>query len=334
MSALPRFARRQLAAVALFLSVLAMPSVAEADPGKPVGWELSDATARLVVGRFDFYYDPSLHDEAMVLTEKLPQWWSDVEQQLAHDLDDTMTIHFVTHAGQVAEASEMPRWVNGVASPERGEIIVSYHTPDGAVNDYAGTLEHELIHVGLYRATAGHKLPRWFHEGVAESLSDEVSFQRAEALAAAVFGAGVPEIERFDLAFHGDQRLASVAYAAARDFVTFLRYRDVDGNQFKQLLTELRNGHGFAASVLRAYKMTLAELDQEWRSGLIGRFMWYPLLASGTLPFLLFVPVGTAAWIRRRRNYKKGLARLEAEDEALRLARAARAAAASRRMMR
>ena len=43
--------------------------------------------------------------------------------------------------------------------------------------------------------------------------------------------------------------------------------------------------------------------------------MWYPLMASGTLPFLLFAPIGMVAWFRRRREFKKGLARMAAEEE-------------------
>ena len=84
----------------------------------------------------------------------------------------------------------------------------------------------------------------------------------------------------------------------------------------------MRAGHGFEASILRAYGMTLEELDEQWRSGLFGRFVWYPLVGTGTLPMLLAAPVVAIAWIRRRRRFRRGLARLEAEERAAQLARA------------
>src|SRR5690606_39089842 len=135
-----------------------------------------------------------------------------------------LTIHFVTHAGQVARSTGMPQWVKGVANGARGEIAVSFHAPNGSISDFATTLRHEMAHVALFRAAGDRPLPRWFQEGVAESLTEEVSFGRAEALATAIFGAGVPELAKIDEAFHGDQRETGVAYAAARDFVAFLRF--------------------------------------------------------------------------------------------------------------
>lgn len=300
----------------------AVPQVVMADPGRAIGWEIESATERVGVGRVVLNFDPSLRAEAFDLIKEMPGWWSEIEEALIGDLDDELTVHFVTHAGRIADATGMPRWAKGVANPPRGEIIISLHAPDGARSDYVTTLRHEMVHVALYRAAGDRHLPRWFQEGVAQSLTEEVDFGRAEALAAAVFGAGVPELAKIDASFHAEQREAGVAYAAARDFVTFLRYFDGEGDMFKRVLSELRNGHGFEASFLRAFDLTLDQLEAQWRSGLIGRFIWYPLLASGTLPFMLFVPVGVAAWVRKRKAYKRGLARLEAEEAAEHLARA------------
>ncbi len=314
--------RRWLAALTVFFAVfIAAPQPASADPGRAVGWEIETATARVGVGRVQLHYDPKLREDAFALVDELPTWWSEIEQALSSDLDDELSIHFVTHAGRSAQATGMPEWAKGVANPKRGEIIISYHAPDGSVSDFATTLRHEMVHVALYRAAGERSLPRWFQEGVAESLTEEIDFGRAEALASAVFGAGVPELAKIDEAFAGDQRQAGVAYAAARDFVSFLRYYDGGGNMFKRLLSELRNDHGFEASFLRAYDATLPELESQWREGLLGRFFWYPLLATGTLPFMLFVPVGLVAWIRKRRAYRAGLARMEAEEAAETLAR-------------
>jgi len=296
--------------------VFGAPRVALAEHGEPIRWELRDASQELIVGRARLRYEPGLEKAAHKLADRLPGWWSDIEEALGRDLDDTMTIHLVNHAGMVARATGMPVWVSGVAHSASGEIAIAMHNPDGSRSDLNTLLRHELVHVALHRATNGAQLPRWFHEGVAESLANEVSLMRAEALAGAVFGSGVPGLDRLEAEFHGDGRQASVAYAAARDFATWLRYHDPDEAHFRQLISQLYNGREFVQSFEDAYGVTLVELDQGWRSGLMGRFIWLPLLGSGSLPFLLVGPVVVFAWIRRRRRLAADWARLEAEDQA------------------
>jgi hypothetical protein len=44
--------------------------------------------------------------------------------------------------------------------------------------------------------------------------------------------------------------------------------------------------------------------------------MWFPLLGSGGLPFLLVGPIVVVAWIRRRRRLADDWARLDAQEQA------------------
>ncbi|NVB39910.1 hypothetical protein G6O69_18850 [Pseudenhygromyxa sp. WMMC2535] len=311
--------------VAALLLVLAFwtlgPQTAKAEQGRLDGWTLASASEELVVGRAVIRYEPGTAEQAFELAKLLPGWWSEIEQTLGRDLDDSMTIHVVSHAGRVAQATGMPRWVSGVAHPPRGEIAISLHDPDGSPSELSTLLRHELVHVALFRATAGAELPRWFHEGVADSVANEVSLMRAETLAGAIFGSGVPSLPALEASFHGDARQASIAYAAARDFATWLRFHDAEGGEFRQLLSQLRKGRGFEQSVKDAYGSPLAALDESWREGLSTRFLWYPLLGSEGLPVLLLGPLVALAWFRRRQRLAADWARLEAEDALERTAR-------------
>lgn len=312
------------------LCVFVSPREARAEHGDLVSWSLDDASQRVHVGRALIRFEPGLDDAAFGLADHLPGWWSEIEESLGRDLDDDVTIYLVSHAGMVAKATDMPVWVSGVAHPPSGLIAISMHDPDGSRSDLDTLLRHELVHVALFRATGGARLPRWFHEGVAESFANEISLMRAENLAGAVFGAGVPTIDRLEAEFRGDARQASVAYAAARDFVTWLRYYDgghgKDGARFRQLLSRLHAGRSFEQAVADAYGQPLVELDSSWRAGLFGRFVWFPLLGSGSLPFLLVGPAVVVAWVRRRRRLAADWARLEAEEAAERDARLERLA--------
>ena len=307
---------RLMGVFALLLWGMTLSSTARADVGAPQGWARASATETIQRGRMQLRYEPALSDEAMKLADTAPLWWSQVERELAGDVDDDLTVVFVRHAGQVAAATGMPTWAAGVAHPPRGEIVIAQHGPDGARTNIEDLLKHEMAHVVLHRATRGVPLPRWFHEGVADSFTGALSFRRAETLAAAVFGPGVPDLERLEGWFHGhDDIEAATAYAAARDLVTHLRYRDGNGSDFRQLLGGLASGLTLDAAFVRAYNRSVNELVSEWRGGLVGRFMWYALVTGGGLPFALVVPLVGWAWVRRRRVLRLAWRRLEQEDE-------------------
>ena len=303
------------ALVAAMLLVLAPVRAARAEAGEPAGWELTTATRQLVVGRVVLRYDPSLADEALELAEYIPGWWSEMEKALAGDLDDALTINYVAHSGRIAEGTGMPRWAAGVAHSESGEIVIARHAPDGSLTDLDSLLRHEMAHVALYRATGGEPLPRWFHEGVAESFGNEIDLMRSQTLAGAVYGAGVPALAQLEENFHGvDPIAATVSYAAARDFVNYVRYRDEDGSDLRQALAELRRGAQFDAAWIKAFGRSLAELDAEWRTGLSGRFVWFPVISSGGLPLAALSPLMVIAAVRRRRQLREGWERLARED--------------------
>lgn len=303
------------ALVAAILLVLAPLRSARAETGEAAGWELTTATSQLRLGRVILNYDPDLADEAHELAAYIPGWWSEMEKALAGDLDDELVINYVAHSGRIAEATGMPRWAAGVAHSESGEIVIAHHAPDGSLSDLDSLLRHEMAHVALYRATGGEPLPRWFHEGVAESFGNEVDLMRSQILAGAVYGPGVPGLDKLEENFHGiDPIAATVSYAAARDFINHVRGRDDDGSDMRQLLAELRKGTNFDAAWIKAFGRSLGELDSEWRTGLSGRFVWFPVISSGGLPFAALSPLIVIAAVRRRRQLNAGWERLARED--------------------
>ncbi|HEY8375831.1 MAG TPA: hypothetical protein VIK91_05040 [Nannocystis sp.] len=303
---------------ATLLFFFAAPRLARADVSRPIDWALATASQEVRIGRVALRYDPALEREAMSLAREVPRAWSEIEQALAGDLDDTLTIHFVAHAGRIAEGTGMPRWAAGVAHPPSGEIAIAAHGPDGALTDLDELLRHEMAHVALYRAAGGKPLPRWFHEGVAESFGAGVDLMRTQTLAGAIFGGGVPRLAELEHNFRStDPITVTIAYAAARDFVNFLRFRDDDGSDLRQALTHVRQGKSFEDAFQRGFGLGLAELDSEWRGGLTGRFMWFPIVSSEGLPMTLAIPLVVIAAIRRRRLLREAWARLEAEEAVL-----------------
>jgi hypothetical protein len=290
--------------------------VAHASTGRAEGFAVEQATSTHVIGRVTLHFEPDLADEAEILADNIPAWWSEIERPLARDVDDTLRITLVDHAGRVAEATGMPHWVAGVARSETGDIVIARHGPDGARTDLEHLLKHEMAHVVLHRASGGADVPRWFHEGIAESMAGGISLGRAQTLASAVFGPGVPDLERLEAQFHGDDSQdVAVAYAAARDLVEHLRAQGEDGAKLRQVMSELRRGESFEAAIAQAFGKPLGEIVGVWRTGLPARFVWYPLVAGGGMPLALVFPLVLVAWVRKRRELQRGWARLAREDE-------------------
>jgi hypothetical protein len=316
-----RWLYRWFAALVVALALLGSPGLARASQGELEAWADDLATGRISLGPVVLRYEPHLEEDARWLAQAIPGWWYEVEHGMAGGVADELHIVFLDHAGRVADVSGMPRWVAGVAHPPTGAITIARHGPDGAPTDLETLLKHEMAHVVLHRAIHGAEVPRWFHEGIAEAFQGDVSLLRAQTLASAVFGGGVPDLDGLETQFEGDDGpRVSAAYAAARDLVTFLRLYDGNGSNLRQVLTELKLGRSFESAFVRAYGHSLEDLAATWREGLPARFIWYPMLAGGGLPVALVLPLVVLAWVRRRKVLRAGWARLQAEDDLLRSA--------------
>lgn len=301
--------------VAMLLALFMLGSgSARAEIGQVHGWDLSQASESVRQGPVTLRYAPQLGEEAHSLLKHIPTWWAELEGELGQEVNDALTIHFVTHAGQVAAATGMPKWVAGVANGARGEIAIAYHGPDGSRSDLGSLLRHEMAHVALRRAVKGAAMPRWFHEGVADSLGAGVDLSRANTLAAAAFGVGIPPLEQWDYALMSQGDAVSNAYAASRDFVKHLRFYDDEGQRFRRLISRLAQGEKFERAVQLSYPKPLSGLFEEWNDSLRDRFFWYALMASSSLPMMLCAPLLVVAWRKKKKEKDAALAAMELRE--------------------
>ena len=276
----------------------------------PHVWQVPGSTEQIVLGPIEVRYEPGMEAQARALASSIPGWWSSLESALGEDVDDRLTLHLTSHAGELARASGTAGWANGVARPAAGEMIVTMFGPDGRPVAIEGVVRHELAHVALHRAVGGARVPAWFHEGVADNLGDEISPGRREALARGYAG-GVPSLEALSVPFQGDATDIATAYAVSRDFVAYLWALDQGGDKFPALIDAIRRGRGFERAVVDTYGATVATLGAQWREGLWSRFSWAPLATSPDAFLVLLSPLGVVAWWRRRRRNARAYDRLD-----------------------
>lgn len=172
-----------------------------------------------------------------------------------------------------------------------------------------GVIKHELVHVLLdqYAAKAGPFLPRWFHEGLAQTLAESGYLDSSEE--ALVFRAATGTLIDFhdlDEDFpRDDETMLRLAYRQSWSWVSYLEKRiglapmlaaarsAGPKFQFHQLLAG-EIGHGLIPLKEQWIDWLIHESGAPWRALMRGTFESFMLLA---VP-LLFV----AVYRKRRRD--------------------------------
>lgn len=216
-----------------------------------------------------------------------------------------------------------PRYAVGVAYSALHLVIITLRDPKTAeAVDLGEVMRHELVHVGLFDATQGHHIPRWFNEGLAVQLSGESSFLRMRTLWDATLSKTLIPLSDLDKSFPDENMKVSIAYAESADFVRFL-LRDEDRARFGSLIERVRKGAAFDRALADAYSDSTRKLEYQWHEELEKRFSFWPVLTGSSMLWAIIMGMLVVAWVRRRRKSKETLARWakeEAEEDARRAA--------------
>lgn len=209
-----------------------------------------------------------------------------------------------------------PPWAVGVAYGSVRLVLVSLVEPSSHEGtDVPEVARHEITHVALEDALAGHHVPLWFNEGLAIHFSGENAGARLSTLASASLSKGLVPLAEIDTSYPRDHYEVGVAYAESADFVRFL-LRDADHERFAGLVQRLHDGVPFERAMADAYGTDLRRLEFEWRETLSKRFTIWPALAGGSLVWVGGIAILVLGWVRKRRRAKQTLERWEKEEAA------------------
>ena len=209
-----------------------------------------------------------------------------------------------------------PEYAEGVAYSRLGLILLTDVSQNpGAAHDIIETLRHELAHVALYDAAAGHGVPLWFNEGLAIHLSREGTFARSQALWSAGLSGDLIPLRKLRRRFPSDSVGVSLAYAQSADVVRFL-LRTEDEQRFKLLLKRTRRGQPFTEAMYNSFGYDPETLEHEWKEDLDRRLTLWPLLLSGGLFGALSCLLIFVAWRRKRIKQTRVMKRWAVEEAA------------------
>jgi hypothetical protein len=266
-------------------------------------------------------YPNAAAGDVTALRERAPRAWADLGRRfgiaLAPDLDIRVAVNFDDMQALAPAGARLPAYASGVAFPEAGVILLSLTDPRSFRRpDMEGVLVHELSHVGLHRAVAGHPVPRWFTEGVSIHEAGEHSLARIRTLWDGTLRGQLVPFAKLSGAFGAQHGRVDLAYAQSADVVRFL----VDGDdpaRFPRLITRLREGASFEDAVRDAYGLPLGYIEREWRAAVERRFGRWPSFLAGlaslwALSALLLI----VGYVRVRRKHARTLAEWAAAEEA------------------
>ena len=255
------------------------------------------------------------------LRERTPHAWADLGRRfgiaLAPELDIRVAVNFEDMQTLAPAGARLPTYASGVAFMEQGVILLSLTDPRSFQRpDMEGVLVHELAHVGLHRAVAGHPVPRWFSEGVAIHEAGEHSIERIRTLWDGTLRGQLVSFADLSGAFGEEHGAVDLAYAQSADVVRYLVDGD-DPGRFPRLVTRLREGSTFDDAVRQAYGLPLAYVEREWRAAVERRFgRWPSFLAGLASLWALSAVLLVVGYVRVRRKHAQTLAAWAAAEEA------------------
>lgn len=213
--------------------------------------------------------------------------------------------------------------VPGFARLQRDEIhIVLSELQTDPPNDLRTTVEHELVHILLDQCVGrqGLALPRWFHEGIAQSLAGGIYLGASEEDLVLRVRTGTY------LRFHTLERRfprtreddLALAYAQSFSFVSFL-CRTIGTDRLIEVARNCSSEEDFAVTFTRHVGQALVIFEDRWIDYVVNESgAAYRIILRNCFLLLTIVTVLPllALGVARRRNREEVLkARLGREDD-------------------
>lgn len=326
---------RGLLALAFGWLVLATPLRAFANEGHVRGANMGVLTKPALPTHFvqetrDFgmiAYEPRAKERVADALNAVSGFREELSGRFGYDVLKDVEVRVVSSPEEMRALAPLevapPSYAVGVTYPSAKLVLVSLIAPrtfEGT--DLAEVLKHELVHVAIDEALEGHRVPRWFNEGVAIYASGENAGARVRALADASMTGSLIPIAQLDRNF-GEDGEVSTAYAQSADFVRFL-LRAEDQERFRSLIARVRGGATFERALEDAYATRLNKLEYQWREQVGRHYAYYPAILASSLVWVLVIGALGLAYYRKRRRSDQILAhwgREEALEDALYAAR-------------
>ena len=237
--------------------------------------------------------------------------WKDVAPDVPID-KNRINIIYYSRADQRKLGVRLPEWGGGGAIGSDTVIIPVDHAPLADM-DLRRVTVHELVHISLDRAYGRLRLPRWFHEGLAMTLSGELLFEEQLTLSRAIFTKRLMPLDSVERVNRFDAYGADLAYSESHLAVAYLidKY-GLDG--IPELLEATRTTGRFDQALLQVFGFTPEEFDRLVMTYIANRYRFMFLVGDSYLFWLPAAALVVVAFVLVRIRNKKKRKRMEEEE--------------------
>ena len=227
-----------------------------------------------------------------------------------------LTIVYYSRKNPGSYRFSLPEWGGGGAI-DKNLIVVPIDASPFLEQSFFQTTVHELVHIALNRAYPGLKIPRWFHEGAAMTLSGELSLQENVGVSKAIFTGSLMQLSAIDSVNAFGRNRADLAYSQAHLSVLFLI--DQYGLEaLPEILNAARSANGFWAGMQSALGISPQEFDGLLQKYLTTKYQFAFLFADTYAYWLAIVGLFIVGFvITGKRNKRRALAMEEEEKRDL-----------------
>lgn len=230
---------------------------------------------------------------------------------------DVHPVRIVYLAGKESATRDygLPEWGGGGAIG-RDLIVIPTAARPFLDLSFGQITRHELVHIVLNRAYPSCAIPRWFHEGVAMTLSGELSFEENVIVSRAIFTNSLLPLLSIDSVNGFGRSRADLAYCQSHLSVLFLIDQYSIG-VLCEILVSARKTSGFWQGVNAVLSITPQEFEQAARAYVTTRYKLVFLISDYpafwvAIVFLFLVASGVA--IVRKRRKLGSMERAEQEE--------------------
>jgi len=201
-------------------------------------------------------------------------------------------------------------WVAGHADPALGVVMVVIEPGAEQSISMEQRIPHELMHVTMYRSVgAGYNnLPAWLREGTATLAEMYPNADYDRALADAGANNDLIPLKDLCASFPADAGQAFLAYAESRSFTNYL-HNAYGSSGLLSLAASYADGVDCERGTERAFGIPLSNLEQKWRSSVLGQNSLLPVLQNISpylvlLCLVLIIPfIGIISTLRKKGSH-------------------------------
>ncbi|MEJ2628893.1 MAG: peptidase MA family metallohydrolase, partial [bacterium] len=171
----------------------------------------------------------------------------------------------------------------------------------------------ELAHIGLYLATGGQNLMKWFEEGFAQYYSGELNTNVKILMAQRMLTGNFLSLKEIDDVFNLKESEASLAYGEALAAVSYL-IETGGWEAFKIFIQNLKQRGNMELAMQAALGMGLDEFEAEWIATMKKRYLWLVIFDYRLIISILFIVLFLSAYLIKIKNTRKIKQNWEKED--------------------